>query len=614
MSKEKFLSDAKAHIEKTCSHITKSLQETLTAIKRSEEIYLSLPEFDRPVEKQVQNYHKKRLAELSHLEKSPYFVRCDVVFDEESKPHTFYFGKFNFNQDSIYSWVTPASAIRFENPGKVSYFLPSGKQQNALLLRKDQYMIVEGRIKFLSSESTEYPRKLIFQEHFSVLKSSFALPEIVAQMEKLQDQVIRAHHVGSFLISGPAGSGKTTLALHRVAYMNQSPDLAEKYPSQSIVVFVQDNGTKEYFSQLLPGLGINDIFITTFSEWAMSILKLKSGYAPRFIFHEESEENLDLFEFSKLQALKKHRLKNDSGFSLLKKIYAPFFSDKQKEIFQKQMESDTLDRIDLTILLKSFYQKNRKLEIVSEYLIENKFGKIETKKAAKKMSYNLAVIDEFQNYLPEQLRLIKKCLEEKNQSVIYVGDMTQKVQLGTISGWDAIEENIHDKRQVVLHKVYRNTKNILQFIASLGYDIEIPTNIKDGSPVSEKIFVSPQDEIDYIQKTLAQKTFQSVGVLAKNSFYVDKFRKRLTDKKIHCMTINEAQGVEFDIVFLVGIHPKLFSLNFPQDTPLDLIQEKKKINRDLLYVALTRAISELHISGKENLRNVIQLSAIDKHI
>ncbi len=67
--------------------------------------------------------------------------------------------------------------------------------------------------------------------------------------------------------------------------------------------------------------------------------------------------------------------------------------------------------------------------------------------------------------------------------------------------------------------------------------------------------------------------------------------------------MNEAQGVEFDVVFLVGISKDLFAVS--KELPEVLIQEKKIINKDLLYVALTRAISELHIIGKNNLREVI---------
>jgi DNA helicase-2/ATP-dependent DNA helicase PcrA len=113
--------------------------------------------------------------------------------------------------------------------------------QSGELISKEQYMITDGKIVFMAFESLEQARELIYQEYFSQRKSSFLLPEIVEQMEQAQDKVIRAHHQGSFLISGAAGSGKTTLALHRVAYLLQSPDTAERFKTENTIVFVQDN-------------------------------------------------------------------------------------------------------------------------------------------------------------------------------------------------------------------------------------------------------------------------------------------------------------------------------------------------------------------------------------
>lgn len=602
MHKEKILSAARKHLEKIGSRIDHARKQLEKNIAREKTIYPTLTSADKIVADQVRQFHTKRSGELSHLQGSPYFVRCDVIYDQEEETHSLYFGKFGFRDESIYSWIAPASSMRFEDPGAIGYRLPDGRVQKAQLLRKDQYMIINGQLKFLSTESTEKSRQLIFQEYFSNRKASFALPEIVAQMEKAQDQVIRAHHVGPFLISGPAGSGKTTLALHRVAYLTQSPDLSEKYPSRSIIVFVQDNGTKKYFSELLPELGINDVLITTFSEWAFSILKIKAKYSLRV---GDNEEEMDRYELAKLSALKNHRPKQGESFSLLERIYADHFDAAQKKLFQKQKQEKIFDKLDLTLLLKNRLEKNKKLEIVKEYLVRLKNETVAKKKTKTTVQYSLAVIDEFQNYLPAQLKIINSCVDQKNKSTLYVGDMAQQIYFGTLKKWDEISETMDEARQVILQKVYRNTKNILAFIQKLGYRIEVPEGLKEGSDVSEIITASFQEEIAYIQEKLASSNFQSAGIIAKESSYLEGFRKHFsTEEKIHLMTMNEAQGVEFDIVFLVGIDGKSFTANYAQKISLEIIQEKKKINQDLLYVALTRAISELHILGRSKLENI----------
>jgi DNA helicase IV len=604
LNKEKILSQARKHLVDVCVAIKSGLEEVEKSLKRSKERFSSLSYAEQMVESGIIAYSKKRIDELKNLEGSPYFVRCDVLFNEDDEMVSIYFGKFGFNKKSIYSWVTPASVIRFEKPGDVSYKRPDGLMQKVKLLRKDQYMILDGKIKFLSSEKIDKPRELIYEEYFSTQKTGFILPEIVAQMEKAQDQVIRANPFGSFLISGPAGSGKTTLALHRVAYLVQSPDLANLYTSKSIIVFVQDDGTKEYFSRLLPELGIDDVEITTFSKWAFEILNIQGIFIDRF---GGTEQEKDAYEFQKLKALKnfsKQNYSTASSLSVLEKTYDKYFNDNQKKIFHHQKTENTYDRIDLTLLLKIFYANNKELSIIKDYYVEQKNGKFKKKRGPVALEYSLVVVDEFQNYLPDQLKLMKSCVSKKSQAVVYVGDMAQQVKLGTIRQWSEIEEKMESERKVVLEKVYRNTKNILLFIKRLGYDIEIPEQLKAGAEVGEYIFKDKNQEIEQIKVTLEKSDYASVGILAKESEYLADFKKVFAaDQKNHVMTMNEAQGVEFDIVILVGISKETFTMKYNVEEELET--EKKRINKDLLYVALTRAISQLHVMGKERLKDVV---------
>ena len=599
MEKEKILESARKHVASVCERIMNEKTKLVQLVSKAKQDLKSVRSADVVVEHRILQYNEKRLGELAHLEGSPYFVRCDVVWDGEKETKSIYFGKFGFGDEEIYSWITPASQMRFENPGAVEYERPDGKMQKAQMLRKDQYMIVNGKVKFLATEEVGKARELIYQEYFSNRKTGFVLPEIVAQMEKAQDQVIRAHHVGSFLISGPAGSGKTTLALHRVAYLVQSPDLANIYASDSIIVFVQDNGTKEYFSQLLPELGIDDVLITTFSEWALQILSLDLQYAIRY---GTDEKEKDAYEFQKIKAMRHAKIgefSKRSAYAVLENIYFPYFSPEQKRLFSRQKKEKKLDRIDLVILLKAYLNTNESLGVIKDQYIEMKNGLIRKKRGFVPLEYSLAVMDEFQNYLPEQLSLIKSCISSKARSMLYVGDMAQQVRLGTIRDWQQIGENIEGERKVVLQKVYRNTKNILEYIKSLGYAIEIPEGIKEGKEVAEMSCESLDEEISYINKIIDNLDGGSVGVLAKEENKLLKLREAFSaNDKVHAMTMHEAQGVEFDAVCLVGMDFAAMRAKENIDFADELTREKSRIDRDLLYVALTRAISELHVLGE----------------
>ncbi len=604
LNQDKLLENLKNHVSLVQEKIRGSLSVTEEQANMDVRKIAKLRPDEQAVAMNIKGNAINRLAELHRLIGSPYFSKCEVVLSKTGEQKTYYFAKHHFSSESIYSWFAPVSTIRFEAPGEVTYKLPNGEIQKLTLVSKDQYMIVDGKVLFFSQEEQGAPRELIYQEHFTQQKSEFILPEIVAQMEKAQDQVIRAHHEGPLLIAGPAGSGKTTLALHRVAYLTQAPDTAESFPDESIIVFVQDNGTKEYFSHLLPGLGINNVAITTFSEWAMKILKLESySYVPRY---GESDEEMDQFEYQKIKALRGGlSVFKRSAFTTLAQAYEPYLTSESQKLFAKQQKAKVLDRFDLTILLQSHLAKHQKLETVREVMRATHTSS-HRRVIKTQISYSLIVVDEFENYLPEQLAIFKKCINEKTNALLYVGDMAQQVYLGTIKDWDSIGENITPERNIRLSKVYRNTKKILTYIQSLGYGISLPAGLKDGPEVVEKITSTAEEEIAHIREVVRAYQHGSVGILAKSVHYLAPFKEAFSgEKNIHVLTMNEAQGVEFDLVCIVGVSEEVFAVKAHLDALPEHLEERKRMQKDLLYVALTRAITELHILGRRNLGEIL---------
>lgn len=543
---------------------------------------------DQAVYTSVQAEAMERLSQLSHLRPSPFFVKLELEVGKNREKKSLYLAKYHFTQEDIFSWVSPIASVRFENPGPVEYRLPGGIVEKAILTHKEQYLIVQGKPVFFAQESVGTPRELIYQEHFSAKKDGFVLPEIVAVMEKAQDAVIRAHHNGPFIISGPAGSGKTTLALHRVAYLVQSPDTSHLYPEKTITVFVQDNGTKEYFSHLLPELGIHNVHITTFFEWAATLLGLKNvQYVNR---RGKDDADKDQKEIERLGMLASREI--------------PSWSAAKK--FLSKHEKTGLDRIDLTLALAAHHEHHGRFEVRTKYMSAERDGSFKEKTRKMVPHYSLVVIDEFQNYMPEQLRLINSCVDEATKSVIYVGDMAQQVLPGTIRSWDSIGHTMVQDREVRLHKVYRNTQQILSYIRNLGYAVEIPEGIKQGKEVQEKILTSEKEITEYVQG-LIDSTKGIVGIIAREAKDLVSLRNKYeNNERIRVMTMAESQGVEFDTVCIIGITKEMYSTAHLAALPTAFVEEKKRIARDLLYVALTRAIGELHIIGSATLKDALE--------
>ncbi|PIR77275.1 MAG: hypothetical protein COU30_03295, partial [Candidatus Magasanikbacteria bacterium CG10_big_fil_rev_8_21_14_0_10_38_6] len=413
--KDAFLNKASVALAQTIARIGASLKKTR---KQNQHIRTELPkvnEDDKIVQQKMLEHGVQRERELEVLEPAPYFFHCHVDFDN-TQNEDLYFGKFSFTEENIYSWVTPVSSMRFEKPGKISYQTQDGKKRTGILKKKDQYMISQGKIVFLATESLEQGRELVYQSYFSNQKKDFALPEIVAQMEKAQDTVIRANHRGPLLISGPAGSGKTTLALHRVAYLCQSPDVSDQFHPNAIIVFVQDSGTQEYFSQLLPQLGIKGVTITTFATWAMNVLGI-SGYTYQFRVGKTPAQK-DIYEFKKREAMKQlpNSVFEKNIYHTLANIYHHVFSEEEQTVWQQQKEQKVLDRFDLTILILLYKKQHGTLTLMQEYYQMSKKGAAKKKIGRFPITYSLMIFDEFQNYLPEQIQLAKSTLDETNNA------------------------------------------------------------------------------------------------------------------------------------------------------------------------------------------------------
>ncbi len=592
INKEEILSLAREHVSTVREKIKEEIQEVDVSLQRK--LLEKKNNASDEVAHKLFQLFSDRLDQLHHLFPSPYFSRCDIR-SKTGEEKSFYFSKFSLHDQSIFSWMTAAARIRFAEIGSASFELPDKTTWSGELIRKDQFMIVNGKIIFLSSESDSYGRTLVHQEKLSQQKAGFMLPEIVERMEKAQDDVIRAPAFGSFLIAGPAGSGKTTLALHRLAYLLQSPDTASQFENQDMIVFVQDHGTQAYFSRLLPDLGIHNVQIVTFGEWAIERLKLKEY---TFVRRPNGvDEEIDGFESRKCQALRAlpENLKASRAPALsLLSAYESVFTQNDQKRFKKQLEEKQLDRFDLSILLKLTLTSGP-LTRLQEYITQKKNFEITRSFKDVPLEYSLIVVDEAQNYLAEQVDLLRTCISKRTKAMLYVGDLEQQVLLGTVRDWTHVGETFGEGQKVKLEKVYRNTKKILEYLQEIGFNVSAPEGLREGTPVVD-VACSFEEEIDRLKAIVDSiDSNRHIGILSPSSEYLQSLRSEFeTKSNVHILTIHEAQGVEFECVCVVGVDETFF--NAP-----NLTEERLRIKKDLIYVGLTRAMDELYVFGRMRL-------------
>lgn len=247
--------------------------------KYSEELETTNKLFDI-THKNLTNYRENR----SH----PYFARIDFrEFTREKE--TYYIGKFGIGESStgdelVIDWRAPVADLYYSGlQGKASYEAPIGWIDGELYLKR-KFVLKDAAISdafdegvnelILRGENSE--ENTLVDEFLKInLEESVSskLKEVVATIQKEQNDIIRANMNGPLIIQGSAGSGKTTVALHRLAYLLYKH---RKVVSGSDILVIAPNKLfLDYISGVLPSLGVGEVKQKTFEDIAKEELKFK---------------------------------------------------------------------------------------------------------------------------------------------------------------------------------------------------------------------------------------------------------------------------------------------------------------------------------------------------
>lgn len=198
---------------------------------------------------------------------SPYFARMDFVEKGEERAEKCYIGVSNLINDNfdflVYDWRAPISSMFYDHEiGEADYKCPEGTVEGKLILKR-QYKINNGKIEYMFDSNLKIDDEVL-QDILSKSTDS-KMKAIVTTIQREQNKVIRNEEYKNLIVQGPAGSGKTSVALHRIAYLLYKH--RDKITPQNIVIFSPNDIFNEYISNVLPELGEDNMCQTTFKEY-----------------------------------------------------------------------------------------------------------------------------------------------------------------------------------------------------------------------------------------------------------------------------------------------------------------------------------------------------------
>lgn len=312
---------------KLTENLIDARKKAIDDYKDDEDKLVEYFDHERFVKEESFNAIDRKLRELSILQTAPYFGKVNFKeenFDEEE----IYIGRFGVTQEESYEplvvdWRAPAAALFYAGKlGEAFYEAPMG-EITAEILAKRQFIVQ--REKLLGMFDSELDVKDEILQMVLSKNTGEKLKDIIMTIQEEQDNIIRQPREKALIVNGVAGSGKTTIALHRVAYLLYN---YRKILQDKVLILGPNNIFMEYISTVLPSLGEIGVKQQTFREFALDILDISrimdfKEYMEKIINKEEAFIKEVLFKTSKefILELDKFIEALDSKYFIIEDLY-----------------------------------------------------------------------------------------------------------------------------------------------------------------------------------------------------------------------------------------------------------------------------------------------------
>lgn len=224
---------------------------------------------------------QEEIRNLKKIYNKPYFARINFLRDGKEVEEILYFGKASlFDRETqdpiIVDWRSPIANLYYDGRlGEVNYEAEGECYEGNLSLKR-QYIIEDGELQEIRDVDLTTTDELL-QESLAG-SSSNRLTDIVTTIQEEQNRIIRADLNKPIIVQGAAGSGKTTIALHRISYFIYT--YAEQFRPEQLMILAPNNLFIDYISDVLPELGVDRILQTTLIDYVKGCIGKKVQLVP----------------------------------------------------------------------------------------------------------------------------------------------------------------------------------------------------------------------------------------------------------------------------------------------------------------------------------------------
>ncbi len=598
---------------------------------------------------QQEEYQRDRKRYEKMLD-APYFGRVDFCYDGDEEPEVYYIGVGNLTEDHgkgayVYDWRAPVSGLFYDyDKGKASFQAPAGVMEGEIT-RKRQYKIRDGRLVFALETEMNIDDEIL-QQTLSE-NGDNRLKSIVTTIQKEQNSIIRDTRHRIMVVQGCAGSGKTSVALHRIAYLLYHN--RESLQAAQVLVLSPNSIFGDYISRILPELGEENICELTLDDYAYRELncygeaedkydeleRVLRGCASEEAEYKQSKayvQELDLFlmqqewenveirdfKYKKIfcpeDIISRFFYEKFCDVPMLDRLgkIAEYLIDEQETIQGRDMEDE--ERQKVMEKINRMYVTMDPLELYNRFLAESGrekqlltgdtipyedvypllYLKYSMKELPKRRKVKHVVIDEMQDYSYLQYRILQKLFD---CPMTILGDRRQTMGEKQSNVMKFLPE-IYGKEifYIDMKKSYRSTREIMEYAEQISQENAGTQYVDRHGELPHTRTVDTSEQMyEMLAKDLTGETgCRTQGVLCLTQEEAESVWNALREK-----------GIEADLLtkdsmkFRTGISVMPFYLAKGLEFDAVYIPNVQKyhspLEKQAMYINVTRALHKLKL-------------------